>query len=82
MVNIKESQNITKINVVPSQTSFYDLQLNPKAVARVCSIKKLFLEISQNSQKNICARVSFLRKLQPLGLSIVLLNSITHAVLY
>ena len=27
---------------------------------RRCSIKKVFLEMSQNSQKNTCARVSFL----------------------
>ena len=30
--------------------------------------KKVFLEISQNSQENTCARVSFLIKLQALGL--------------
>ena len=35
---------------------------------RRCSVKKLFLEILQNSQKNTCARVSFLIKLQPSGL--------------
>ena len=29
-----------------------------------CSVKKMFLEISQNSQVNTCARVSFLIKLQ------------------
>ena len=29
-----------------------------------CSVKKVFLEISQNLQENICARVSFLIKLQ------------------
>ena len=29
-----------------------------------CSVKKVFLEISQNSQKNTCARYSFLIKLQ------------------
>ena len=29
-----------------------------------CSVKKMFLEISQNSQKYSCARVSFLIKLQ------------------
>ena len=29
-----------------------------------CSIKKVFLEVSQNSQENTCARVSFLIKLQ------------------
>ena len=36
----------------------------PEAVVQRCSVKKLFLEISQNSQKNTCARVSFLIKLQ------------------
>ena len=30
-----------------------------EAVVQRCSVKKVFLEISQNSQKNICARVSF-----------------------
>ena len=35
-----------------------------KAVAQRCSVKNVFLEISQNSQKNTCARVSFLVKLQ------------------
>ena len=32
----------------------------------------MFLEISQNSQENTCARVSFLIKLQPSGLRIYL----------
>ena len=31
---------------------------------RRCSVKKAFLEISQNSQENTCARASFLIKLQ------------------
>ena len=35
-----------------------------EAVARRCSVKKMFLEISQNSQENNCARVSLLIKLQ------------------
>ena len=30
---------------------------------RRCSVKKVFLEISQNSQENTCARASFLIKL-------------------
>ena len=34
-----------------------------EGVVRGCSIKKVFLEISQNSQENTCARVSFLLKL-------------------
>ena len=39
-----------------------------EAVAQTCSVKKVFLEISQNSQEKTCARVSFLIKLQALGL--------------
>ena len=35
-----------------------------EAIAQTCSVKKVFLEISQNSQENTCARVSFLIKLQ------------------
>ena len=35
---------------------------NPEAVARRCSVKKVLLEISQNSQENTRARVSFLKK--------------------
>ena len=35
-----------------------------EAVAWSCSVKKVYLEILQNSQENTCARVSFLIKLQ------------------
>ena len=35
-----------------------------EAVARGCSVKKVFLEILQNSQESTCARVPFLIKLQ------------------
>ena len=35
-----------------------------EAVVRRCSIKKVFLKISQNSQEDTCARISFLIKLQ------------------
>ena len=31
---------------------------------QMCSVKKVFLEILQNSQENTCARASFLIKLQ------------------
>ena len=40
------------------------LHLFAEAVVRRCSVKKVFLEISQNSQENTCARVSFSIKLQ------------------
>ena len=33
-----------------------------QAVVQRCSAKNVFLEISQNSQENTCARVSFLIK--------------------
>ena len=34
-----------------------------EAVLQRCSVKMVFLEISQNSQENTCAKVSFLIKL-------------------
>ena len=37
---------------------------NPEAVVRRCSVKNLFLEISQNSQESTLARDTFLMKLQ------------------
>ena len=46
------------------RTLFLRASFNAEAVARRCSIKKLFLEISQNLQENSCSRVSFLMKLQ------------------
>ena len=38
-----------------------------EAVSQRCCVKKVFLEISQNSQENTCARVSILIKLQASG---------------
>ena len=38
--------------------------LAAEAVARMCSVKKVFLEISQNSQESNCTILSFLIKLQ------------------
>ena len=46
------------------------LLLSPEAVVQTCSVKKMFLETSQNSQENTCARASFLIKLQASGLQI------------
>ena len=43
----------------------YDDELvNSEAVEQRCSVRKVFSEISQISQENTCARVSFLIKLQ------------------
>ena len=38
----------------------------------MCSVEKVFLEISQNSQENTCDRAYFLIKLQVLGKSVFL----------
>ena len=38
--------------------------LIPKPVVRRCTLKEVLLKISQNSQENTCARVSFLLRLQ------------------
>ena len=35
----------------------------------MCSVEKVFLEISQNSQENTCSRVSFLTMLKALQLN-------------
>ena len=45
-------------------------QTYPEVVVHGCSAKKVFLEISQNSYENTCARVSFFIKLQTLGLQL------------
>ena len=39
--------------------------INTETVARRCSVKKVFLKVSQNSQENTSVRVSFLIKLRP-----------------
>ena len=40
------------------------VSLNARNSHLMCSVKKVFLKISQNSQKKTCTRVSFLIKLQ------------------
>ena len=42
----------------------------PEEVVRRCSVKKVFLKISQTSQQNTCVRVSFLIKLKTWGLKL------------
>ena len=47
---------------------FWNLDIsNTEAATRGVLCEKMFLEISQNSQENTCARVSFLTKLQASG---------------
>ena len=44
--------------------SYCQISFLSKAVVQRISVKKMFLKILQNSHENICARVSFLKKLQ------------------
>ena len=41
----------------------------PEAVVRRCSVKKLFLNISENFQENTCSEVSFYQSYRSQGLS-------------
>ena len=50
-------------------------QLNQEEVVWRCSVEKVFLEISQNSQENTCARVSFLTRLNTFQEHLFLLNT-------
>ena len=47
-------------------SAFIDLESVPYSGegGRMCSVKKVFLKISQNSKRNTCARVTFLIKLR------------------
>ena len=53
-------------NNAPRHTHTVDSEV----VVRRCSVKTVFLKISQNSQDNTCARVSFLIKLQASGVNL------------
>ena len=58
----KQDAHITIMAVFQAfQTGISVLYLS-KAVGRICFVKKAFLEISQNSQVNTCARVCFLKR--------------------
>ena len=48
----------------PGKKSQLDISRATEAVAWRCSVKKVFVKVSQNSEKNTCARVSFSIKLQ------------------
>ena len=55
---------VVSVSVMYVQILFFITE----AVIRMCSVKKVFLEISESSQKKTCARLSFLIKLQAIGL--------------
>ena len=58
IVNDKRCMNVS-ITEIERTRSW--LGLKSEAVVQRCSVKKVLLETSQNSQEIICARVSFLK---------------------
>ena len=81
-VNFVKSTNkpVKNTHMKSSQWRFtLSLPFNVSAVQR-CSVKKVFLEVSQNSQENACARVSFLIKLQALADCFCLYYVLSHNV--
>ena len=63
-ISIFRNINYEHVKITIILPTFDNIIALPKAVAQTCSAKKVFLEISQNSQENTCARVSFLIKLR------------------
>ena len=61
---------MTRIFVISIHISNNQAQISETVVQRY-SVKKTFLKISQNSQENTCARVSFLTKLQALACNFI-----------
>ena len=57
-------RSVRSIWLPPSLPPFPTCEDEQKQSPRGVSAKKVFLEISQNSQENTCARVSFLLKFQ------------------
>ena len=51
-----------------------------EAATRRCSAKKVFLEILENSQENICAKVIFLIKLQAKACNFVEKDTLPQAL--
>ena len=54
------------------------LNIFSEAVAQRCSVKKMFLEILQNSKENSCDRVFFLNKVAGLGPATLLKKRLWH----
>ena len=50
--------------------TYFKMQEHAEGTTGGVLLKRVFLEISQNSEENTCARVSFLIKLQALGLQL------------
>ena len=68
--NVKDQPNYYFENGNSSKRLKRKLINSLESVAQRCSVKKVFLEISQNPQENTCTTTSFLIKLQAWSLQI------------
>ena len=68
-VTKKRSSKRVDLKLSVSSLEGFFLKASEADVQR-CSVKKVFLKIPQNSQKNTCTRVSFLINLQASGLQL------------
>ena len=68
-LNLLQLFNIAKVNknmkVLDDSFPQNTFEQLPEVVDQTYSVKKVFLEILQNSQENTCVRVSFLIKCRP-----------------
>ena len=60
--NLRRKYDVNYVQIIKKTCALTEV------VTQRCSVKKVFLEILQNSQENTRARVSFLIKLQARGL--------------
>ena len=73
-----DRKHISIIQVAPYQRFLQGQFFSTEAATRGVLWKKVFLEISQNSQENTCARVSFLIKHLCLGPATLLKKRLWH----
>ena len=54
--------NIWRQKSYKNESVYWESEIESEAVARNCSVKMVFLKISQVSQENTCVKVSFFKK--------------------
>ena len=75
-------QNLTYDHKKTTHCNVSSLPESTEAVARRCSVKKVLLKISQNSQENNCVRIFFLIKLQAEAYNFIKKGTLTQVFYY
>ena len=68
-IYLDRTKSSINIAIVYAREIWLDITL-PKAVGGKCSVKKMFLKVSQHSQKNTCVGISFQYSCRPESLTI------------